>query len=228
MQNETSNTFDPSNNIQTLEDEIREAVAQGSHVQETVHRLTLNAMNAQRLDLESLQRIINAVMQGVHDGAEQRLQHLANQTQIAKTQIAEAVTGLDTALAGFAQASKLAIEEAAGQAKKFSENELTHTRSDLESLESLFLDTLHRTATTAQGLLADILHDLSRHAKNNGTAVGSQLKETLAIFAQQIASVGQAQLETGASLASATADFVGKIARGVLAGISDQTRNNKH
>ncbi len=226
MQNDnTTHASGNHHDIHTLEDEIREAVAQGSHVQETVHRLTLTAMNAQHIDLESLRRIISAVMQGVHDGAEQRLQHLANQTQAAKTHISEAVTGLDTALAGFAQASKLAVEEAAGQAKKFSEKELTHTRSELESLESLFLDTLHHTATTAQGLLADILHDLRRHAKNNGTAVGLQLQETLAIFAQQIASVGQVQLETGVSLASATADFVGKIARGVLAGISDQARN---
>jgi hypothetical protein len=60
----------------------------GSHIQETVHRLTLKAMNAQRIDLESLQRIIKAVMQGVHDGAElQQLQQIANQTQAAKCKL---------------------------------------------------------------------------------------------------------------------------------------------
>lgn len=228
MHNKTTNKTDNSSDIKTLETEIREAIANGSNIQETVHRLTLKAMNAQSIDLESLQRIITAVMQGIHDGAEQRLQQVASQTQAAKSQITEAIAGLDSALAGFAQASKLAIEEAAGQAKKFSEQELTRTRSDLEGLENLFLDTLHHTATTAQGLIADILHDLNRHAKNNGTAVGSQLQETLAIFTQQIASVGHAQLETGANLAQTTADFIGKIASGVLAGINDQAKNSKH
>ncbi|PXW89034.1 hypothetical protein C8R34_10514 [Nitrosomonas sp. Nm84] len=228
MQNVNTSKSGNNSDIETLEAEIREAVAQGSHVQETVHRLTLKAMNAQHIDLESLQRIIIAVMQGVHDGAEQRLQQVANQTLAAKSQITEAISGLDSALAGFAEASKLAVEEAAGQAKKFSEKELTRTRSDLESLESLFLDTLHHTATTAQGLIADILHDLSRHAQNNGTAVGSQLQETLATFTQQIASVGHAQMETGATLAHTTADFVSKIASGVLAGINDQAKNGKH
>lgn len=228
MHTENTNKSGNNSDIETLEAEIREAVAQGSHVQETVHRLTLKAMNAQHIDLESLRRIIIAVMQGVHDGAEQRLQQVANQTQAAKSQITEAISGLDSALAGFAEASKLAVEEAAGQAKKFSEKELTRTRSDLEGLESLFLDTLHHTATTAQGLVADILHDLSRHAQNNGTAVGSQLQETLAIFAQQIASVGHAQLATGASLAHTTADFISKTASGMLAGINDQTKNSNH
>ncbi|MEK7302347.1 MAG: DUF6781 family protein, partial [Pseudomonadota bacterium] len=158
MQNENANRPndkpDNSDTIETLEAEIREAVAHGSHIQETVHRLTLQAMNAQRIDLESLQRIITAVMQGAHDGAEQQLQQATNQAQAAKSQITEAITGLDSALAGFAEASKLAIEEAAGQAKKFSDKELTRTRSDLEGLENLFLDTLHNTATAAQGLIA--------------------------------------------------------------------------
>ena len=228
MQNENPNQSGNNNDSKTLEEEIREAVAEGSHVQETVHRLTLKAMNAQHIDLEALRRIIAAVMQGIHDGSEQRLLQVTNQAQSAKSQITEAVAGLDSALARFAEASKLAIEETVGQAKRFSDTELQRTRSDLESLESLFLDTLHHTATTAQGLVADILLDLSHHAKNTGTTVGSQLQETLAVLAQQIASVGHSQLETGASLAQKTADFVNKITDGVLSGIKDQAKNNKH
>lgn len=214
--------------LKTLEAEVREAVAKGLHTRETVRHLTLNAMNAHHLDLASLQRIITAIIQGVHDGATQQLQHVINQTQTAKSQIHEAVAGLDSALASFAQASKLALEEAAGQTQKFSENELKQAHSELESLESLFLDILHNTANAAQGLTADILHDLGRHARNNGTAVGLQLIETLEIFKQQIASIGHAQLETGVSLAHATADLIGKIANGVLSGVNDKIKNSKH
>lgn len=222
MQNETTDTS--QNEIKTLEAEIREAVANGVHVQETVQRLTLQALNAKQIDLDYLQRIVAAVMQGIQDGATQRLQQLNDHALTAKVQIGGAVSGLDAALAGLAQASKLAVEEAAGQAKKFSDSELTRTRSDLEGLESLFLDSLQKTASAAQGVVADILHDLTRHAKANGTEVGAQLKETLAVLAQQIASVGHAQVATGISLAHATADFVGKIANGVLSGISDQAK----
>lgn len=225
---ESNNAAGSDNDIKTLEAEVREAIASGSHIQETVHRLTLKAMNAKNIDPESLRRIITAVMQGIHDGAAQQLQQAANQTQAAKSQITDAVAGLDSALARFAEASKLAVEEAAGQAKRFSDTELARTRSELESLESLFVETLHHTATAAQGLIADVLLDLSHHAKNTGTNVGSQLKETLATFAQQIASVGNVQVETGASLAQKTADIVSKAASGVLSGIKDQTKTGKH
>ena len=227
MHNE--NTGKPNNNeMDALEAEVREAVANGSHIQDTVHRLTLKAMNAQRIDLDSLQRIITAVMQGAHDGASQQLLQATNQAHAAKSQITEAIAGLDSALARFVEASKLAIEEAAGQAKKFSDTELARTRSDLESLESLFLETLHHTATAAQGLIADVLLDISHHAKNTGTNVGSQLKETLATLAQQVASVGHSQMEVGVSLAQKTADFVSKSANGVLSGIKDQSKTGKH
>jgi len=226
-QNSGQSSHQSGDNLKSLEAEIREALANGTHVKETVHRLTLKAMNAKNIDPESLRRIITAVMQGIHDGAAQQLQQAANQTQAAKSQITDAVAGLDSALARFAEASKLAIEEAAGQAKRFSDTELARTRSELESLESLFVETLHHTATAAQGLIADVLLDLSHHAQNTGTNVGSQLKETLATFAQQIASVGNVQVETGASLAQKTADLVSKAANGVLSGIKDQTKTGK-
>ena len=211
---------DNSENFEALEKEIREAVAKGVHTRETVRRLTLNAMNAQHIDLASLQRIVAAIMHGIHDGAEEQIQRVISQTQTAKTQINEAVTGLDSALAGFAQASKLAVEEAASQAK----NELTRTHSELESLESLFLDTLHDTASAAQGLVTDIFPDVIRHAKNNGTAVGLQLVETLVTFKHQIASIGHAQLESSATLANATAELIGKVTSGVLSGINEQVK----
>lgn len=218
---------DNSLHLGTLEAEVREAVAKGLHTRETVRHLTLNAMNAHHLDIVSLQRIITAIIQGAHDGATQQLQHVISQTQIAKSQIHEAVAGLDSALASFAQASKLALEEAASQTQKFSENELKQAHSELESLESLFLDVLHNTASTAQGRIADILYDLDRHVKNNGTAVGLQLTETLEVFKQQIASIGHEQLKAGTSLAHATADLVGKIADGVLSGVNEKIKNSR-
>jgi len=52
------------------------------------------------------------------------------------------------------------MEEAAGQARKFSDEELTRTRDDLQSLEALFLDTLHGSASAAKGQPGDSLRDL--------------------------------------------------------------------
>jgi Family of unknown function (DUF6781) len=236
MSNENNNATDNTNSapentpntkdIETLEAEIHDAVAQGSNVEEAVQHLTLKAMNASRLDIDSLRRIINAVMRGAREGAHQKLEHANDQSQTAQKQISNAVAGLDSALASFAEASKLAVEEAASRAKKFSDTELAQTRSDLESLETMFLDTLHDTASTAKGLVADTLHDLASHAKRNGTAVGEQLKLTLATLAQQMSSVSHAQLEAGFKLAQSTAGFISKAAAGVLASLEDRKKTS--
>ena len=120
---DNNNTTQENDDIATLENDIREAVAKGTDIQDTVHRITLKAMKADRLDIESIRRIVTAVMQGIHQGAEHQLQHTTDQAHTAKTQISDAISGLDAALARLAEASKLALQEAAGNAKQFSEKE---------------------------------------------------------------------------------------------------------
>ena len=232
MQTENSEEYNNNtskcieDDLSKLERDIHDALVNGVNIQETVHNLTLKTINADRLDIDSIRRIVTAVINGVHEGSQQQFLTASNQTQAAKSQISAAVSGLDSALARVAEASKLAVQEASGRAQKFSDKELVRTRSDLESLESLFLDTLQNTASAAKGVISEILHDVTNHAKNNGTIVGAQLKETLGIFAQQAASVSHAQLEAGAHLAQATAGFIHKIATGVVSGIKDHTQGS--
>lgn len=228
MPNENNNTID--NDLASLETEIHDAVAHGTNVKEAVKHLTLKAMNADRLDAESIRRIVTAAMQGVREGANHQLEQAKDQSETAQNQIGEAIAGLDSALAKLAEASKLAMEEATSRTHHFSDTELNRVRSDLEGLESIFLDTLKDTAATTKGLAADTLHDLARHAQNNGTAVGEQLKETLVILAQQMSLVGKAQLKVGINLTHETAKFLQEIASGIITGVEDRNKNddNKH
>lgn len=228
MQGKNNNVID--NDLTSLETEIHNAIAHGTNVKGAVKHLTLKAMNADRLDAESLRRIVAAAMQGVREGANHQLQHVNDQSETAQNQIKEAVAGLDSALAKLAEASKLAMEEASSRTHHFSDTELMRVRSDLEGLESIFLDTLKDTAATTKGLAADTFHDLARHAQNNGTAVGEQLKKTLVTLAQQMALVGKAQLKVGVNLTHETAKFLGEVATGIITGVEDRNKNgnNKH
>jgi uncharacterized protein YicC (UPF0701 family) len=167
---------------------------------------------------------MTAVMHGVREDAQQKLKHTSVQTQASLAQITDAVAGLDAALAQLAEASKLAVEEAAGRAEKFSHEELARARTELESLEALFLDTLKVSASAAKGAVADTLHDLLAHAKRNGTAVGSQLKDTLAVIAHQMTLVGHTQFQEGIHFTQATADLMRKIAAGLLTGIAERVK----
>ena len=226
MRNETGESSKSASprDAKELEADVRRAVEQGEDIQENVRRLTLMALGAEPLDLEAMRRTMSAVVHGARDGIQQQMHQTATQAQEARTKIAQAVAGLDSALAQFAEASKLAVEEAAGQARKFSDKELTRTRDDLQSLEALFLDTLHGSASAAKGQAGDALRDLAHHLKQNGTAVGGQIKDAVETIGRQMTRAGLVPLEAGIQLARASSDLLRKIAAGVLTAAADRVK----
>jgi len=224
MQNETGNNIGGSNDTGTLEAEVRSAVEQGHDVQEMVRQLTLRKISARSLDIESLRQIASAVLSGARAGAQKELHQSAAQTEITRARLKQAVAGLDAALAQFAEASKLALEEAAARAQTFSREDLARARTDLESLEEMFLETLQNSASGGKDVAGEILHDLAAHGRTNGSAVGTQLKETLAVITHQLGTAGRTQVIAGLHLAQATSNLLRQIAAGVLTGLADHVK----
>jgi hypothetical protein len=218
MQN--NNTHDTS----TLEAEVCHAVEQGHDVQERVRQLTLRIISARSLDIESVRQTANAVLRGARAGALKELRYSSAQTHIARDHLKQAVTGLDIALAQFAEAAKLTVEEAATKAQKYSSEDLKRARADLANLDKMFLETLQSSASAAKDAAGEILHDLAAHARTQGSAVGAQMKETLPVFARHIGAAGQAQVGAGLHLAKNTADLMRQIAAGVLTGLAEHIR----
>ncbi|HEY4698400.1 MAG: hypothetical protein A3J49_07135 [Gallionellales bacterium RIFCSPHIGHO2_02_FULL_57_16] len=218
MQNETGN------DTSTLEAEVRNAVEQGHDVQEKVRKLTLRIISARSLDIKSVRQAAGAVLRGARAGVQKELQHSSAQTHIAREHLKQAVTGLDVALAQFAEAAKLAVEEASGRAQKYSSEDLKRARADLESLETMFVETLQSSAAAAKDTAGEILHDLAAHTRTHGSAIGTQLKNTLVVFAQQIGAAGRAQAGIGLHLAQNTANLMRQIAAGVLTGLADHVK----
>jgi hypothetical protein len=206
-----------------LESEVREAIARGNNVQQAVRDLTIKALSTQP-DFESLRRILTAVMQGVREGAQQVLHHNSGQVHTVLNPVREAVAGVDAALAQFAEASKLALQEAAGRAQKFSREELTRVRSELEGIEHLFLEIVQASASSAQQAVSETLYDFVTHAKRNGTAVGSRLEDTLAAFNREVSSTGQMGFETGVKLTHAITSLMSQAAAGVLDGVAQSVK----
>jgi hypothetical protein len=73
-------------------------------------------------------------------------------------------------------------------------------------------------------VVSETLHDLALHAKRNGTAVGSQLKDTLKAFNQQITSVGHERLEAGIELTHAITNLMREAAAEALDSIAERVK----
>lgn len=208
----------------TLETDVKHAVEQGRDVQELVRQLTLRRISARSLDIDSLRQIAASVLRGARAGVQKELSLSAAQTNTAKIQLKQAVAGLDSALSQVASAARLAVEEAASRAQKFSNDDLARTRDNLQTLESMFLETLQTSASSAKDAAGEILHDLTAHSRTQGSAVGTQLKEALAVITHQLGAAGRSQAVAGLHLAQATSDVLRQIAAGVLNGVAAHVR----
>lgn len=206
----------------TLEAEVCEAVAQGRDVQDLVRQLTLRKISEYTHELEALRAIAGAVLRGARAGAQKELNRSKAQTDLGRTRLQDAVTGLDAALAQVALVSKLALEEATAQARQVSLEELTRAKADLEGLDALFLESLQTAAANTKDGAGAILHDLATHVRLQGSAVGTQAKDTLTVLAHQLALVGRAQAVAGLQLAQTTSSLLRQLAAGALTGLADQ------
>ncbi len=212
----------------TLEADVKSAIEQGHDVQELVKQLTMRRISARSLDIESLRQIASSVLRGARAGVQKELSLSAAQTHTARTQLGQAVAGLDMALAQVASAVRLAIEEASSRAQKFSGEDLARARGDLESLETLLVETLQTSASSARDAASDILHDLAAHSRTQGSAAGAQLKETLAVITHQLGAAGRTQAVAGLHLAQATSDLLRQITAGVLTGVAEHVKPETH
>lgn len=218
MQNETGS------DTGRLETEVRDAIEQDGDVQEKVRKLTLDIISARSLDIKSVRQVADAVLRGARAGVRKELERSSAQTGLAREHLRQAVAGLEVALAQFAEAAKLAVEEAAGKAQKYSYEDLKLARADLAFLEAMYMESLQSSASAARDAAGEILHDLASHARTHGSAIGAQLHETLAVFARHIGAAGRAQAGAGLHLAKNTSDLLRKIAAGVLTGLAEHVR----
>ncbi|MCK9990922.1 MAG: DUF6781 family protein [Rugosibacter sp.] len=211
-----------------LASRVQQAVAQGVDVQAAVRQMTLDAMSHHAMSLEAIHRIMHAVLKGTREGVQEELDRTQSQAQVAQARMKDAVAGLDGALAQFAAATQLAVEEAAGRAQKFSTQDMASTRADLESLEALFLETIKTSAEATRGMAADMWADMLTHTQRSGTLMGEQIKATLETLTQQMTAMGKTQIEASMHLAQTTADVMRKVTAGVITGLADRMKSALH
>jgi len=195
---------------QDVKDAVRATVKTGADVHQQIKDITLKALTQRQLDTENIKSVTEAVFNGINEG-------MATQGEHAKKVFLQAATALDDALAISAEASKLAIEEAASRVSEYSEHDLNDAIKDLQDREGVFLDTLQKVAKGSTQVVADIVSDFIAHTGQSGTAVG---KQTL-IALEALKDLPQISKDIIVSNTVATASTLAQIASGILLGIAE-------
>src|SRR5512139_3082315 len=202
--------------LEQLHDEA-EAATSAPDLRERVRELTSKALHERRMALNDLREIVSAITSGVGSGLTARGGEM-------KDGLKQAVSGLDDAVGGAAQAASYTLQEAVEQGKAFKDNELKAKLEQLRDLESQIVDTLKQTANQSGGKLKDELEMLSDHLKISGTRTGEQVREALQQMASGVkasSQAGRAGLSESASMAT---ERLSQVASGILAALSESLK----
>jgi hypothetical protein len=174
----------------------------------------MEALSADRLDLQKMREVVQAVLQGAILGAKEKGGR-------AEKPLREAMSGVDEALAKSAEASRLAIEEAAGHIKEFGSQDLKRGLDDLGALEEMFLDTVKNIARASDGAVKDVLADLAQHARNTGTSVGAAAKAAGETLTERLGKNLREGMSGGVDAAQQIGTKISLAAAGFLEGIAE-------
>ncbi|MDI1293544.1 MAG: hypothetical protein PSV18_12465 [Methylobacter sp.] len=189
---------------------VRAAVKSGTDVHQQIKEITLKALTARQLDMENIKNVTETVINGINEGMTSHGEH-------SKEVFMQAATALDDALAIAAEASTLAIEEAASKVAEYSEHDFNDAIKDLQDREGVFLDTLEKVAKGSNQVVADIVNDFIAHSRQSGTAVGEQ---TL-IALEALKDLPRISKDIIISSTVATTSTLAQIASGILLGIAE-------
>ena len=199
-------------NQQGVKDAARAAVKSGDDVHRQIKDITLKALTERQLDMDNIKHVTEAVSDGINEG-------MAIQDVHAKEVFKQAATALDDALATAAEASKLAIEEAAAKVADYSQHDLNDAIKDLQDMEGMFLDTLEKTAKGGNQVVADIVNDFITHTRQSGTAVGKQSLAALEAL-KDLSLISKDIIVSSA----ATTSTLAQIGSGILLGIAESLK----
>lgn len=200
---------------QDVKDAVRTAVKSGTDVHQQIKAITLKALTSRQLDVENIKSVTESVSNGINEG-------MATQGEHAREVFMQAATALDDALAIAAEASKLAIEEAASRVTEYSQHDLNDAIKNLQEMEGSFLDSLAKAAKGSNQVIADIVNDFIAHSGQSGTAVG---KQTL-IALEALKDVPQISKQLIISSTVATASTLAEIGSGILLGIAESLQSS--
>jgi hypothetical protein len=172
----------------------------------------LAALSSTGVDLSRIQQVTRTTLEGVNAGV---TAHGADSATVAR----QAVAGIEDALMQAAEASSLAIQEAAGHAGDFARSDLRRAVDELASLESLFMATLADVARAGSETAKTTLGDIRRHLQHSGTIFGERLAGQVGSLREVLALAGQEGLQSGMDTAGKAAEQLGRLAGAVLAGM---------
>jgi len=208
----------------TSQESIRQAasesVASGEGIRERVRELTLQALQARRLDLHGMREVMRAMTEGISLGAQKRGGDV-------REALSEAFAGLDQAVSKAAHASSLALKEMSARGREFTDTELKQGLERMRSMEGDLLSAVRDVSQATGGAVKKEWEHLSAHAQHAGTDTGRVVSQTVRDFSARMTSAMGESAVAGMDAARQFGERFAALTSGILAGMSEALRKDR-
>lgn len=199
------------------DEDLKSAAAQsmaGGDIRARVRELTLQAIQARKLDFEAMRQVMSDMAEGVATGAEARGGQV-------KEALADAFKGMDEAFTKSAHATQLAMQDLATRARDFNDTEVRDTLEGLRHMEGDMLSAMSRAAERVGGRVRTETQEILAHAAHAGTDTGAVVARTMTEFSQRMAGAASDGARESVEAARLMSERMAQAASGFLAAMSE-------
>lgn len=152
---------------------IERIVEEGRDIRERVRELVERAAQRAGDGADGLVDLTRSTLEGASRAVEQAT------PDDPTSPLRQVVDGLADGAQRTAQAMQLAVEEAAGEGRSYSDDDLKRLGEDLAALSRMFADTVEEGARTGSSLAREQLASLREHAERTWRGVAPGLEQAL-------------------------------------------------
>lgn len=187
----------------TLRQQARKIGEQGQDIRKRIEAL-VNTCTGQ---LKQGSRRLVDIAADVYEGAAAGIAQTAPPDD-AQSRLRQVIDGLGDGLTKAANASRLAVEEAAARGQHFARKDMQQLRDDIQSLRDLFVEIVSRTASQAGSTIKSEAGDAKAHARRTYESIRPSLDQALTAIKSDPAMLAR---ETTQAVASASKQAAGAL-----------------
>ncbi len=154
-----------------LKSDVEKIVEEGERVSERVRDAVEDAAGRAKATPSRLSELTQAAIDGAVNAADRSAPDNPEST------LRQVVDGVTDALQRTAQATRLAVEEAAGDGRAYAEDELHSVAADFRTVADMFVETVERAATGARDQTSKHVHALRDHAERTFNAARPSIED---------------------------------------------------
>ncbi len=201
-------------NKQEIEENVRASAGDEAALRERIRALVMKALVDHQTDPAAIRDVMRDTLAGVGDGLVER----GNQ---ASSALREAVRGMDEAVGRSVYSMQMAMEEAWGMGKRFTDTDMKETADAMKGLEGDLLSTIREASDKTQGWLKGEFADLGMHLARTGTDTGMQVRVVMEKFGSRMGGIAVGSMSESMATAEEARGRLADVASGILRGLAD-------